>query len=162
MRRRLRLPSSSDEDDDHQTLQTLISRNPPNPNPSSANPNPPLEISDDDFIDASDVISPPSSSPPADRNSSDPVCPVDDILRNLGLRLRREWLDSCTSGLSTSHPGFAGLDVAGKAKLCFSQFLFSDMNFSGSGVLPAGVHAMHGVELAGPFVLQVRWSFFFF
>ncbi|KAJ8634162.1 hypothetical protein MRB53_027498 [Persea americana] len=155
MRRKLRLPSSSDEDDDHQTLQTLISRNPPNPNPSSANPNPPLEISDDDFVDASDVISPPSSSPPAARNSSDPVLPVDDFLRNLGLRLRRQWLDSCISGLSTSHPGFAGLDVAGKAKLCFSQFLFSDMNFSGSGVLPADVHTMHGVELAGPFLLQV-------
>ncbi|XXG78439.1 hypothetical protein AAC387_Pa08g2386 [Persea americana] len=155
MRRKFRLPSSSDEDDDHQTLQTLISRNPPNPNPSSANPNPPLEISDDDFVDASDVISPPSSSPPAARNSSDPVLPVDDFLRNLGLRLRRQWLDSCISGLSTSHPGFAGLDVAGKAKLCFSQFLFSDMNFSGSGVLPADVHAMHGVELAGPFLLQV-------
>lgn len=162
MSRRLRLPSSSDEEDeDHQTLRTLISRNSQNPNPSSnpsANPSSPLEISDDDFLDAAEVISPPPSSPPPAGRSSDPARPVDDFLRNLGLQLRREWLDSCISALSASRPGFATSDVAEKAKLCFSQFLLSDMNFCGSGVLPAGVHAMHGVELSGPFVLQVRWS----
>lgn len=44
-----------------------------------------------------------------------------------------------------------------KARLCFEQFLLSDINFSSSGGLPSGVHSMHGVELAGPFVLQVHF-----
>ncbi|XP_058093116.1 recQ-mediated genome instability protein 1 isoform X2 [Magnolia sinica] len=152
MRRRLRLPTSSDEDEDR---QTLISPNPnPNPNPNPS-PNPsPLEIpDDDDFIDIPASPSPPPIPPPP--AATDLSCPIDAFLRNHGLRLQRQWLDSCISVLSSSQPGFTALDAAGKAKLCFEQFLLSDMNVSGFGVLPENVHAMHGVELAGPFVLQV-------
>ncbi|KAK3003407.1 hypothetical protein RJ639_020023 [Escallonia herrerae] len=45
--------------------------------------------------------------------------------------------------------------MTAKAKLCFEQFLCSDMNCVGAGVLPENVHDMHLVDLAGPFVLQV-------
>ncbi|KAA8540664.1 hypothetical protein F0562_024417 [Nyssa sinensis] len=144
---------------------------------NSSNPNPSepvqLEISDDDFIDVPDHFTPPSSSPPpppvldrsfqsssasriSSTNSSETSdCPINECLGRLGLRLRREWLDSCIRGLESSVPGFAGFDGATKAKLCFEQFLHSDMNYSGCGVLPENVHGMHLVDLAGPFVLQV-------
>ncbi|PIA33840.1 hypothetical protein AQUCO_04000129v1 [Aquilegia coerulea] len=85
--------------------------------------------------------------------------PIADFLRNLGLNVRKEWLDSCISLLNNSVPGFSNLTVAGKAELCFGQFLFSDMNVSaaaaGAGVLPDNVHSLHLVHLPGPFVLQV-------
>ncbi|RVW52536.1 RecQ-mediated genome instability protein 1 [Vitis vinifera] len=102
--------------------------------PVSANPNPntseplPVDISDDDFVDVSENFSTPSP-PPAQTSGQ--------------------------SFQSSSVPGFASLDVAGKAKLCFEQFLCSDMNYSGAGVLPQNVDSMHLVDLAGPFVLQV-------
>ncbi|XP_042500080.1 recQ-mediated genome instability protein 1 isoform X2 [Macadamia integrifolia] len=129
-----------------------------NPNSASASAvlseNIPLDISDDDFFDAperQDIPTPPPHSGQEDcRDSS-----VDAFLRGLGLSLRREWLVSCIAGLQSSLPGFSGLDVPTKAKLCFEQFLVSDMNYSGGGVLPHDVHTMHLVDLGGPFVLQV-------
>ncbi|KAI3455067.1 hypothetical protein Pfo_011730 [Paulownia fortunei] len=81
--------------------------------------------------------------------------PVNAILERLGLRLKREWLDSCLHGLQSSLLGFQGMDDSAKAKLCFEQFLCSDMNYCGAGVLPPDVHALHLVDLKGPFVLQV-------
>ncbi|XP_047324909.1 recQ-mediated genome instability protein 1 [Impatiens glandulifera] len=126
-----------------------------------------VDISDDDederFLDVRENLSPPSPQPPS--NSSFPApgggysdaadCAVGRILHGLGLRLRRQWLDSCVQGLENSVPGFGRLDVTAKAKLCFQQFLFSDMKFSGSGILPENVGSMHLVDLEGPFVLQV-------
>lgn len=82
--------------------------------------------------------------------------PVHGVLEKLGLRLRREWLDSCLQGLQASVQGFQRLDDAAKAKLCFQQFLLSDMNYCGAGVLPPNVHTLHLVDLKGPFVLQVK------
>ncbi|KAE8694536.1 putative Glucose 1-dehydrogenase [Hibiscus syriacus] len=73
----------------------------------------------------------------------------------MGLKLRREWLDSCIQGLESSVPRFSALDVSAKAKLCFQQFLLSDMNCSGGGILPENVDSMHLADLKGPFVLQV-------
>ncbi|XP_052181793.1 recQ-mediated genome instability protein 1 [Diospyros lotus] len=159
-----------------------ITLNPPNPNPNP-NTNPSalvqLEVSDDDdvFIDVPENLSPPSPNPPpppppvaeedrsfqasftprtSSSNSSQASdCPISVYIGRLGLRLRREWLDSCIRGLESLVPGFGSLDVAGKAKLCFGQFLCSDMNFSGAGSLPENVHSMHLIDLAGPFVLQV-------
>ncbi|XP_077229571.1 recQ-mediated instability protein (DUF1767) isoform X1 [Tasmannia lanceolata] len=167
-RRRVRLVSSSDEEENpNPSSETLTLTTPnPNPNPELPNPpeNPPFEISDDDFVTIPDFLSSPSFPsppipeppiPPSVETSGDSPCPVEDFLRNLGLWPKRGWLDSCISGLTSTLPGFSGLDLAGKSKLCFSQFLLSDMNYSGRGVLPENVHAMHGVELAGPFVLQV-------
>lgn len=87
--------------------------------------------------------------------------PVHAVLERLGLRLRREWLDSCLHGLQSSTQGFQRMDDSAKAKLCFEQFLFSDMNYCGAGVLPPNVHALHLVELKGPFVLQVNKELYF-
>ncbi|KMS97689.1 hypothetical protein BVRB_5g124730 [Beta vulgaris subsp. vulgaris] len=112
---------------------------------------PSVELSDEDFIDVSEHLSPPSPIPA--RVLSD--CPVNDHLRKLGLNLKREWLDSCKLGLHNTVPGFNNFDVEAKAKLCFAQFLCSDFNYSGAGVLPPNVHQLHLVDLAGPFVLQV-------
>ncbi|XP_051134842.1 recQ-mediated genome instability protein 1 [Andrographis paniculata] len=81
--------------------------------------------------------------------------PVSGILEGLGLRLRRPWLESCLRGLESSMPGFQGMDDSVKAKVCFGQFLCSDMNFCGAGVLPPNVHSLHLHDLKGPFVLQV-------
>ncbi|XP_020548723.1 recQ-mediated genome instability protein 1 [Sesamum indicum] len=81
--------------------------------------------------------------------------PVNGVLERLGLRVKREWLDSCLHGLQLSVAGFQGLDDSAKAKLCFGQFLFSDMNYCGAGALPPNVHTLHLVDLKGPFVLQV-------
>ncbi|XP_018675447.2 recQ-mediated genome instability protein 1-like isoform X2 [Musa acuminata AAA Group] len=161
MRRRyLRLPSSSDEDNDLRP-QTL----------NDPNPNPPLDISDDDFVDVPDDLPPPSprsaEAPPEDQGSAaaatvemveeraGSIGPIDEFLRKLGLRLLPDWLESCADRLMAAGSGFEGLDVAGMAKRCFDQFLLSDMNVSGAGVLPENVHLMHKIELEGPFVVQV-------
>ncbi|XP_054803360.1 recQ-mediated genome instability protein 1-like [Prosopis cineraria] len=176
--RRLRLDCSDDDEDD-----TVLAPPPPPPHleteadlapqhqtatdlPRSGAAEP-LEISDDDFIDVSDSPLPtspprnqhpgPQEIPPSSRSNSseDPGCPISDSLRRLGLSLRREWLDACIRELESSVRGFPGFDVTAKAKLCFEQFLFSDMNYCGSGVLPANVDSMHLVDLPGPYVLQV-------
>ncbi|XP_058226437.1 recQ-mediated genome instability protein 1 isoform X2 [Rhododendron vialii] len=132
-----------------------------------------LEISDDDeeFIDVTENLSPPPPPPVTDQSfhssfassfcsnsnnfAEDSDFPISGFLARLGLRLRREWLDSCVRGLESSVQGFGSLDLAGKAKLCFEQFLRSDMNFSGAGILPENVHDMDLVDLPGPYVLQV-------
>ncbi|XP_059643059.1 recQ-mediated genome instability protein 1 [Cornus florida] len=145
----------------------LNSSSNPNPNPSEPVP---FEISDEDFMDVPDNLSPPPPPPSTAEQSfqsssgsrtsgtnfsESSDCPISDVLRMLGLRLRREWLDSCIRGLESSVPGLANFDVEVKAKLCFEQFLCSDMNYSGGGGLPENVHSMHLVDLTGPFVLQV-------
>lgn len=43
--------------------------------------------------------------------------PVHEVLEGLGLRLRREWLESCLRGLQSSITGFQGMDDSAKAKL---------------------------------------------
>lgn len=176
--RRLRLDCSDDEDPeelpsappprqleaDTDLPSHTLTPQPPNP---THFPSVPLEISDDDdFIDVPDDLSPPHQNPepqvmpPSSRSDAGdgPTCPVSDSLRPLGLSLRREWLDACFRELENSLRSFPGLDVTTKAKLCFEQFLFSDLNYCGSGVLPANVDSMHLVDLPGPFVLQVRFS----
>ncbi|XP_020974877.1 recQ-mediated genome instability protein 1 [Arachis ipaensis] len=146
-----------DVDDEVEQLQTPQPSVTSTPQPSNSSnfPSVPLLISDDDdddtaFVDVPDYLSPPP--PPQPRASS---CPVGDSLRRLGLGLKREWVDACLGELEGSVRGFAGFDVTAKAKLCFEQFLFADMNSCGSGVLPPNVHSMHLVNLSGPFVLQV-------
>ncbi|XP_062030148.1 recQ-mediated genome instability protein 1 [Rosa rugosa] len=157
IRRRLRLSYSSDEEET--VTHPPVTQARPNPYPSE-----PLPISssssDDEFIDVSDNLSPPSPQFPESDNPPPPPpssggCPVSDFLQGLGLRLKREWLDACVSGLQQSVPGFRNLDAAAKAKLCFEQFLVSDMNLSGGGVLPQNVASLHLVDLPGPYVLQV-------
>ncbi|XP_073269558.1 recQ-mediated genome instability protein 1-like [Primulina huaijiensis] len=83
--------------------------------------------------------------------------PVNRVLERLELRLKRKWLDSCLILLQSSVPGFQGMDDSSKAKLCFGQFLCSDMNYSGAGGLPSNVHTLNLVDLKG-FVLQVVQS----
>ncbi|KAJ8772498.1 hypothetical protein K2173_027675 [Erythroxylum novogranatense] len=160
-RRRLRLSSYSDEDDDNDIhlQESAAEQRPSVANPSNLIPEP-VPISDDEFINVSDDLDiPPPPEPESEHNSyeSHPArplssdegsgCPVSDFLSRMGLRLKREWLESCIRGLE--------LDVATMAKLCFEQFLFSDMNYCGGGVLPPNVDSMHLVDLSGPFVLQV-------
>ncbi|CAK7336760.1 unnamed protein product [Dovyalis caffra] len=169
-RRRLRLSSYSDDDDggdeevqnqqqqqqdyeieresENESLQV------PNPNPNLPEQPEPLPISSDeaDFVDVSDILTPPS--PPLE-NHLPPVappisgCPIGDFLLRMGLSVKREWLDSCLRQIDNS------LDIESKAKLCFGQFLISDMNYCGAGVLPPHLDSMHLVDLPGPFVLQV-------
>ncbi|CAA7396292.1 unnamed protein product [Spirodela intermedia] len=180
-RRRVLLPNSDEEEEEYRGLETLIptrttSAYAPATRSQPPPPEEPLEISDDDgedFVDVPDAFSPPSppplpepswdgiqgnhgGSPPRARVGGESSNgPVDVLLRTLGLWLRREWLESCLACLSGSHLSFEFLDNAGKAELCFEQFLFSDMNFSGGGVLPENLSGMHGVVLDGPYVLQV-------
>ncbi|KAK8586508.1 hypothetical protein V6N13_010099 [Hibiscus sabdariffa] len=161
-RRRLRLHCPSDEDDaegQQQPQSSALSNqpvtlSPPNPNPT---PTEPLPISDDDFVDVGESFTPSpveeTAAPVTSVDSSG--SPIGDFLLGMGLKLRREWLDSCVQGLESSVPRFSTLDVSAKAKLCFRQFLLSDMNYSGGGILPENVDSMHLVDLKGPFVLQV-------
>ncbi|KAH7578552.1 hypothetical protein JRO89_XS01G0397700 [Xanthoceras sorbifolium] len=143
-RRRLRLNCSSDSEEEPNQQPTVthphVTQSPPNPNPGHPDP---LPISSDD-----DYFTPPS--PTVSTGS-----PIGESLLRLGLSLKRDWLDSCVQGLEHSVSGFSHLDVLAKAKHCFQQSLFSDMNYSGAGVLPENVNSMHLVELKGPFVLQV-------
>jgi RecQ-mediated genome instability protein 1 len=160
-RRRLRLSSYSDDDDDEEEQQNqqqdyqMESHQLPNPNPNPNLPEQPvpLPISSDDaeFADASDNLTPPS--PPYPPSVAPPIsgCPIGDFLLRTGLSLKREWLDSCLRQIDNS------LDIVSKAKLCFGQFLISDMNHCGAGVLPPNVDSMHLADLPGPFVLQVAY-----
>ncbi|RDX58482.1 RecQ-mediated genome instability protein 1, partial [Mucuna pruriens] len=137
--RRLNLDSDSDEEQQH-PLQ-------PQPQPHFQPDS--VHISDDnddddEFIDVSDSLSPPS-----------PACPVSDFLRGLGLSLKTEWLAACLREHQACVTAFERLNVAAKAKLCFEQFLFADMNSCGGGVLPPNVESMHLRVLPGPYVLQV-------
>ncbi|KAJ1411862.1 Recq-mediated genome instability protein 1, C-terminal OB-fold domain [Sesbania bispinosa] len=151
--RRLVLDSDDDEQQDAvQQQPQSVTHQPPNPTdfPPDA-----VEISDDDFIDVPDDLSPPSPPPAPVPEPQAPACPVSGFLCRLGLRLKRDWLAACLRELHGSVRGFEGFDVATKAKLCFEQFLFADMNHCGSGVLPPNVDSMHQVVLSGPYVLQV-------
>ncbi|GAU50844.1 hypothetical protein TSUD_76120 [Trifolium subterraneum] len=153
--RRLRLDDDNDDEEDA-AGETVQPQPPPqtitHQTENSTNfPSLPVEISDDDFIDISDdLITPP---PIPEPQASD--CPVNDFLRGLGFGLKRDSLATCLRELGDSVNGFQGFDVATKAKLCFEQFLFSDLNFHGSGVLPPNVESMHLDVLPGPYVLQV-------
>ncbi|KAI3727071.1 hypothetical protein L1987_66880 [Smallanthus sonchifolius] len=186
-RRRLRIVCSSDEEDDdiqevqpppqqHDVIESET-LNLQGVTLNSFNSNPPdsvqIEISDEEFIDATEdlSISPQPPPPPSEQTvyssewsttssvgngmnqASD--SPISRVLEDLGLRLRGEWLDSCLRGLQTAIPGFSSFDATKKAKLCFEKFLHSDMNYCGAGLLPNNVHQMHLVHLPGPFVLQV-------
>ncbi|GLT69231.1 hypothetical protein SLA2020_413990 [Shorea laevis] len=173
-RRRLRLTCSSDEEDEN-----------PNPNPiPDPDPSEPVAISEDDEMTTSSTslttsarplllrrrhlnpLQSPTTTKTATSSTSPTTTPLPLLLR-LGLRrrrptsrrshlrLKREWLDACLNALQSSVPGFASLDVAAKAKLCFERFLASDMNLCGNGVLPPNVDSMHLVDLPGPYVLQV-------
>ncbi|KAK6148053.1 hypothetical protein DH2020_018965 [Rehmannia glutinosa] len=69
-----------------------------------------------------------------------------------GIKSKQNWREKCAKIISS---GFQGMNDSAKAKLCFEQFLCSDMNYCGAGVLPPNVHTLHLVDLKGPFVLQV-------
>ncbi|XP_076891791.1 recQ-mediated genome instability protein 1-like [Bidens hawaiensis] len=163
-RRLLRIVSSSsdeEEEGDDVTHQPPPQQHEPQPlNLQTSNPNSiQIELSDEEeFTDATEHI---FNSPPPVVNSSEHYTnstsqsPIGRVLEELGLRLKREWLDACLRGLETAVPGFVTFDDAKKAKLCFERFLDADMNCCGGGVLPSDVHKMHLVDLPGPFVLQV-------
>ncbi|KAL8230512.1 hypothetical protein R6Q57_000290 [Mikania cordata] len=185
-RRRLRVVCSSDEEDDVQEIhpqppqhhngiesETInlqgVTLNSLNSNPTNPPDSVQIEISDEEFIDATEDLSNSPPPPPPDRSvaSSESSTtssvglnqtsdsPISRILEDLGLRLRGEWLDSCLRALQTAIPGFSSFDATKKAKLCFEKFLDSDMNYCGAGLLPNNVHQMHFVDLPGLFVLQV-------
>lgn len=173
------LPAEEGEDveEDDQTLSnlnfhgvTLDSSNSIS-NPTPRNPNAfqpvPFNISDDEMdgngsvggAGAGNVSSEPNRSSVTRNSTSNHPCadgPISSILQGMGLRLRREWLESCIQGLERSLQGFSGLNDSTKAKLCFGQFLLADMNFCGAGCLPENVHSLNMVDLKGPFVLQVN------
>ncbi|CAN6472523.1 unnamed protein product [Victoria cruziana] len=208
---RLRLPSSSDEEEDSgkgvlnrarssrkpegdrvgrasRRLQILDSPDrgeederrggfpigPPAPPATAASTeNYTVEISDDDdFIDVPDSFTPPSSSAHRAQDDLGAVSPemlpesaileaesgdspVAEVLRAIGARPRREWLDSCIRSLADSCPGFTSLSVREVADLCLKQYLFADFNSAAAGGLPPNIPMLHGVEIGGPFILQV-------
>lgn len=158
--RRLRL-DDYDEDDEAAVIAAVAAAEAqPQPQPQTV-PSEPVLLSDDDVIDVSDDHSLPTPPPPPPPvpppQASD--CPVNDFLRRLGFCIKRDSLATCLRELGESVNGFQGFDVATKAKLCFEQFLFSDLNFCGSGVLPSNVASMHLDTLPGPYVLQVSIPF---
>ncbi|CAN4096213.1 unnamed protein product [Withania somnifera] len=112
-----------------------VTLNSPNQNPTTPNNGPNIDVSYGGIVAAD--------------------CGIGRVLEGLGLKLRKEWVESCVSGLERSVGGFSGLDNTVKAKLCFEQFLYSDMNYCGAGMLPKDVNKLHLVDLKGPFVLQV-------
>lgn len=177
-RRRLTLRYSSDEEEDDaigasgigdsvQSVGLGPSVQPETSSASNFNPNlgEPIAVSEVEIIDVSGnpTPTPPGSSVPTpypvgsseSEVGNDYNSPIGDVLSRKGIKLKTEWWVSCLSGLENSIPQFSRLDVAAKAKHCFEQLLFSDMNLCGGGVLPRNVASMHLVELAGPFVLQV-------
>ncbi|CAA7034928.1 unnamed protein product [Microthlaspi erraticum] len=176
-RRRLTLRYSSDEEEDEigtsgigdsvQSVGLAPSMQPETSSASNFNPNlgEPIAVSEVEIIDVSGnpTPTPPGYSVPTpypvDSSESevgnDYNSPIGAVLSRKGINLKTEWWVSCLAGLENSVPQFSRLDVAAKAKHCFEQLLFSDMNLCGGGVLPLNVASMHLVELAGPFVLQV-------
>lgn len=119
-----------------------------------------IEISDDDeFVDAEEYHSPPhpderGGGAPTDMDNGS-LRRVEEFLGSLGVRPRREWLESCMEMLRTSQAGFANMIVAQQAELCLSEFLFADTNAAGDAVLPPNLHTLHAQEIPGPYVLQV-------
>ncbi|KAL1204005.1 RecQ-mediated genome instability protein 1 [Cardamine amara subsp. amara] len=181
-RRRLQLRYSSDEEDEDeigtsgvadsvQSVGLASSVQPETSVASNSNPNPgeAIAVSEVEIIDifGNPTHTPPDSSIPTpypvnpseseseSYGGNDYNSPISEVLSRMGVKLKREWWVSCLSGLESSVPQFSRLDVAAKAKHCFEQFLFSDMNLCGGGVLPRNVASMNRVELAGLFVLQV-------
>ncbi|XP_055802101.1 recQ-mediated genome instability protein 1 isoform X2 [Solanum dulcamara] len=160
-RRRHQIICSSDdeEDDGDEEPQQLSGGNEENENPNNIE----MEILESSTNFQSVTLNSPNQNPTPNREPNIDVsevvlasyCGIGRVLEGLGLRLRREWLESCVGGLEGSVRGFSGLDDSTKAKLCFEQFLYSDMNFCGEGMLPRDVHKLHLVDLKGPFVLQV-------
>lgn len=130
-----------------------------------------IDISDDDeFLDAEEYHSPPQQEERRGGNQStlrgiqqgapmdmdnNGLGHVEEFLGNLGVRPRREWLESCIEMLRNSEAGFANMTVAQQAKLCLSEFLFADMNTAGDAVLPPNIHRLHAQEIPGPYVVQV-------
>ncbi|CAH8330618.1 unnamed protein product [Eruca vesicaria subsp. sativa] len=155
-RRRLRLQHYSDEEveegedetgtsgigDSAQSIGRDPSIQPESSSASTLNPNPPE-------IEIIDVSGDPS---PVDNDYDSPIA---EALMRKGIKLKTEWWVSCLSHLEVSVQEFSRLEVEAKAKHCFEQFLFSDMNLMGGGVLPRNVASLILEELAGPFVLQV-------
>nr|GME17193.1 recQ-mediated genome instability protein 1 [Ipomoea batatas] len=150
MRRRHRIVCSSDEEDEEEEVVVEVSPPPRQP---------PRVVEEDDSTTANlnfETVTLNSPAPPTPTPSSEVAdCAVGRVLQEMGLRLRVEWLQSCLAQLEGSVPRFRAFDDATKAKLCFQQFLYSDMNLSGAGELPPNVHTLHSVDIKGPFVLQV-------
>ncbi|RAL47479.1 unnamed protein product [Cuscuta campestris] len=145
MRRRHQIVSSSSDEEEEAVESVPRPRQPP-----------PQVDEEDDSTTATlnfQTVSLNSTAPPSAQVAAD--CAVGRVLQDMGLRLRAEWLQSCIGQLEASVPGFSAFDSSSKAKLCFKQFLYSDMNFSGAGGLPPNVHTLQSVDLKGPFVLQV-------
>ncbi|XP_027773154.1 recQ-mediated genome instability protein 1-like isoform X2 [Solanum pennellii] len=160
-RRRHQIICSSDEEDGDDEPQQFAGGNEENENPNNIE----IEILESSTNFQSVTLNSPIQNPTPNREPNVDVsevvraadCGIGRALEGLGLRLRREWLESCVGGLEGSVVGeFSGLDDTTKAKLCFEQFLYSDMNSCGAGMLPRDVHKLHLVDLKGPFVLQKR------
>ncbi|KAL6223364.1 hypothetical protein ACLB2K_006751 [Fragaria x ananassa] len=156
IRRQLRLSYSSDEEEAAPPPQSSTVTHPPvtqaRPNPYPSEPLP-ISSSDEEFIDVSDNLSPPSCYDIS-------ICLLFSLVRAKTLTRLLSFPNPIIHGRlhrapAQSVPGFRNLDAAAKAKLCFEQFLVSDMNLSGGGVLPQNVASLHLVDLPGPYVLQV-------
>ena len=177
-RRRLRLQHYSDEEEEEegedeigasgigdsaQSVSRAPSVQPESSSASNLNPNPVEQttVSEVEIIDVSgnSTPSPPESSIPVDPSEAEVEngydSPIAEALSRMGIKLKTEWWVSCLSCLEASVPEFSRLEVAAKAKHCFEQFLFCDMNLCGGGILPRNVASIVLEELAGPFVLQV-------
>ncbi|GLJ49410.1 hypothetical protein SUGI_1045860 [Cryptomeria japonica] len=75
---------------------------------------------------------------------------LEDHLRGLGVRPRREWLQHCLNSIANPN-----MTVAQQAEHCLSHFLFADFNTAGDAILPPNIHTLHATDIPGPFLLQV-------
>lgn len=78
------------------------------------------------------------------------------LLRRRGVHVHSEWLESFVREMEGSHPGFRGFGVEKQGELALAHLLVADFNEVGAGCLPDSFESLHGTELLGPFVLQVK------
>ncbi|KAH7289947.1 hypothetical protein KP509_30G025100 [Ceratopteris richardii] len=129
-----------------------------NINISGVHSNTPSNSVPDNGVDTSASFFSPQAQvgvPNPSRLASSRHAALQAILESRGVRPNGHWLDVCVESLEASRPGFSQLNDSQKAEACFSCFLFSDLNSMGESVLPPRFHTLHGIEISGPFVLQV-------
>ena len=142
------------EDDDAQLLgpPPIYSSSVPSPSLASL---PQASSSSSSYSFSASLPHLSSSSPPPP-----PYASLGSLLHSRGVKPSSEWISECVKNLSESlrFPGtsFFQLPLSEQAQLCFSAFLFSDLNAMGNPSLPSRLHSLHATELVGPFILQVK------
>ncbi|TMW91304.1 hypothetical protein EJD97_014509, partial [Solanum chilense] len=159
-RRRHQIICSSDEEDGDDEPQQFAGGNEENENPNNIE----IEILESSTNFQSVTLNSPIQNPTPNR---EPNVDVSEVVRaadcGIGPRnLPNPDSNASLTNLSTQPPELPSHHPLKRPNLlccfrflCFEQFLYSDMNSCGAGMLPRDVHKLHLVDLKGPFVLQV-------